>query len=291
MIDDAACGNLLRKYAEEGYELLEEMDASSYHPQSERNNQRRSARVHQVSHFSPVATQLEALSREIDSVNAGVTTMRLQEIFCDGCGGEHFTKDCLTKNPNYVQNEAPVNHVVIQNRPWNDPYSNTYNLGWRQHPNFSWGGQTARIGYKEDISMIGQLAKIILRRDLGTFQRNTETNPKEQVNAIELRSGETLESEEYAKSHSQEEQVETPKSKSSNSTPAPTTQYRIVISPPFPAALKKAKIDAQFGKLLEVFKKLHSNIPFADALMQMPSYAKFLKDILANKRKLKTTLQ
>lgn len=35
-----------------------------------------------------------------------------------------------------------------------------------------------------------------------------------------------------------------------------------------------------------MFKKLHINIPFADALAQMPSYAKFMKDILSNKRKL-----
>ncbi|KAM2638156.1 hypothetical protein EV1_022565 [Malus domestica] len=25
-----------------------------------------------------------------------------------------------------------------QNQPWNDPYSNTYNPGWRDHPNFKW---------------------------------------------------------------------------------------------------------------------------------------------------------
>ena len=31
---------------------------------------------------------------------------------------------------------------------------------------------------------------------------------------------------------------------------------------------------------------MHINIPFADALAQMPSYAKFLKEILGNKRKL-----
>jgi hypothetical protein len=35
-----------------------------------------------------------------------------------------------------------------------------------------------------------------------------------------------------------------------------------------------------------VFKKLQINIPFADALEKMPSYVKFLKDILSNKRKL-----
>ena len=54
----------------------------------------------------------------------------------------------------------------------------------------------------------------------------------------------------------------------------------------FPARLVQHNLDKQFSKFLEVFKKLHINIPFADALAQMPSYAKFLKEILKNKKKL-----
>ena len=37
---------------------------------------------------------------------------------------------------------------------------------------------------------------------------------------------------------------------------------------------------------MEVFKKLHINIPFADALEQMPSYVQLMKDILSQKRRL-----
>ena len=37
---------------------------------------------------------------------------------------------------------------------------------------------------------------------------------------------------------------------------------------------------------MEVFKKLQINIPFAEALEQMPSYVKFMKDILSRKRRL-----
>ena len=37
---------------------------------------------------------------------------------------------------------------------------------------------------------------------------------------------------------------------------------------------------------MEIFKKLHINIPFADALEQMPSYVKFIEEILTNKRQL-----
>ena len=48
----------------------------------------------------------------------------------------------------------------------------------------------------------------------------------------------------------------------------------------------RQKLDLQFGKFLEVLKKLYINIPFTEALSQLPSYAKFLKKILSNKRNL-----
>ncbi|XP_073309932.1 uncharacterized protein [Primulina huaijiensis] len=81
IIDAAAYGNLLRKTAEEGYELLEEMAASSYHTQSERNNQRRSAEVHQVTDLSAINAQLDVLNRKLYGLNMGGPAMRLQEIF------------------------------------------------------------------------------------------------------------------------------------------------------------------------------------------------------------------
>jgi len=56
--------------------------------------------------------------------------------------------------------------------------------------------------------------------------------------------------------------------------------------PPFPQRFAKAKLDSQFGKFLDILKKLHVNIPFLDALSQMPLYAKFLKEILSKKRKI-----
>ncbi|CAI9757876.1 unnamed protein product [Fraxinus pennsylvanica] len=46
------------------------------------------------------------------------------------------------------------------------------------------------------------------------------------------------------------------------------------------------KFDEQFAKFLKVFKKIHVNIPFADALAQMCNYAKFLEEVMSKKRKL-----
>ena len=50
--------------------------------------------------------------------------------------------------------------------------------------------------------------------------------------------------------------------------------------------MTKAKLDLQFEKVLEVLKELYINILFTNAFSQMTSYAKFLKEILSNKRKL-----
>ena len=55
---------------------------------------------------------------------------------------------------------------------------------------------------------------------------------------------------------------------------------------PFPQRLQKEKREEQFSKFLEIFKKIEINIPFAEAITQMPNYAKFLKDILSKKKKI-----
>ncbi|WVZ75926.1 hypothetical protein U9M48_023943 [Paspalum notatum var. saurae] len=57
---------------------------------------------------------------------------------------------------------------------------------------------------------------------------------------------------------------------------------------PFPQRQKKASVDDQFGKFVEVIKKLYVNIPLLYA-MQVPTYAKYLKDILNNKKPLPST--
>ena len=49
---------------------------------------------------------------------------------------------------------------------------------------------------------------------------------------------------------------------------------------------QKKMIDEQFSKFLNIFKKLQVNIPFADALKQMPQYAMFMEEIMTKKMKI-----
>ena len=55
---------------------------------------------------------------------------------------------------------------------------------------------------------------------------------------------------------------------------------------PFPQRLQKARREEQFYKFLEIFKKIEINIPFVEAINQMPNYAKFLKEILSKEKKI-----
>ena len=45
-----------------------------------------------------------------------------------------------------------------------------------------------------------------------------------------------------------------------------STEAKASLPVPYPKRLKKHKLDKQFTKFMDVFKKLHINIPFADAL-------------------------
>ncbi|XP_015970267.1 uncharacterized protein LOC107493725 [Arachis duranensis] len=53
---------------------------------------------------------------------------------------------------------------------------------------------------------------------------------------------------------------------------------------PYPQRLQRELKDQQFPKFLEVFKKLEINILLAEALEQMPLYAKFFKELINKKR-------
>ena len=44
-------------------------------------------------------------------------------------------------------------------------------------------------------------------------------------------------------------------------------------------------MEEQFSRFLDMFKQIEINIPFSEALAQMPKYAKFLKDIPSKKRR------
>ena len=56
---------------------------------------------------------------------------------------------------------------------------------------------------------------------------------------------------------------------------------------PFLQRLKKNATDEQYQKFVEMLVKLQVNIPFSKVVANIPACAKFLKEIVSNKKKLK----
>ena len=135
-----------------------------------------------------------------------------------------------------------------------------------------------------------------------TSEVNSRREGKEQCKAVTLRSGKTLEQSVEAQEEEKNpvgdeessakivEDVERLVKKPISNTPEkvevhkPKYDEKPII--PYLQRLRKNILDKQFGRFMDIFKKLHINIPFSEALEQIPGYVKFMKDILSKKRKL-----
>ena len=63
-------------------------------------------------------------------------------------------------------------------------------------------------------------------------------------------------------------------------------EVKIRIPPPFPQVLQKKKIRVNQTEMLEVPRQVKVNIPLLDMIKQVPTYAKFLKDLCTVKKSL-----
>ncbi|KAL0433806.1 UNVERIFIED_CONTAM: Retrovirus-related Pol polyprotein from transposon.6 [Sesamum latifolium] len=119
----------------------------------------------------------------------------------------------------------------------------------------------------------------------GELPSDTEKNPKKQVNAITLKNGKTLGEEALKKQV--EQTPDQRKEELKEETKGSPLKLNLDTIPPYIPYPKrvKANLDKLFGKFLEIFQKIHVNISLINALSQMPSYAKFLKEVISNKRK------
>ncbi|GJW05857.1 reverse transcriptase domain-containing protein [Tanacetum coccineum] len=79
-------------------------------------------------------------------------------------------------------------------------------------------------------------------------------------------------------------QVKTQPTKPVKETPLPKP-YKPKI--PYPQRLRKEKMEAQYGKFLDMIRAVRINVPLVDILARMPNYDKFLKELISNKYKIK----
>ncbi|XP_019168030.1 PREDICTED: uncharacterized protein LOC109163779 [Ipomoea nil] len=137
---------------------------------------------------------------------------------------------------------------------------------------------------------MSQLASTVSRLESqGKLPSQTVVNPKENVSAITLRSEKELpEPTQVRKTPNRDEETEKEVHQpQDDQKPIGEHPKTMVIPLPFPSRLAKSKRNEEEKEILETFRKIEVNIPLLDAIKQIPRYAKFLKELCTNKRKLK----
>ncbi|XP_052622602.1 uncharacterized protein LOC128127907 [Lactuca sativa] len=159
-------------------------------------------------------------------------------------------------------------------------------------------------------TQLGQLAQQINQRSPGELPSKTENNPRgAQINIVTTRSGKIItplapiqtepskksqkeEAEKQAENqetHSDSPTRRVPRMDSASTSQNPTAQIpeKLYQPPmPYPTRAKKEKQEEEYQKFLDHIKTLQINIPFIEAVMKMPKYAKFLKELLTNRKKM-----
>ena len=149
---------------------------------------------------------------------------------------------------------------------------------------------------------IGQLALAVQKEPKDSFPSATRKNPKDYM-VVTRRSSRELDERRVGKRDTEvEKQAEIRKELKQGSSETTEKKKTTKMQPkqqgkkeeckaynplvPFPQRLQKEKLEKQFSRFLNMFKKIEINIPFLEALTQMPQYVIFMKDILSKKRKI-----
>ncbi|XP_071920027.1 uncharacterized protein [Coffea arabica] len=345
IIDAASGWALVNKTPRGAWELIEGMAENSQQFGSREDIPTRRVNEVETSSIQQQISELTSFVRQLAVGNAS------QAKVCGVCTAVgHPTEMCPLVQEETAEQVNMAGHAPAPRKQY-DPYSSTYNPGWRDHPNLSYGGNrqsnfvpNRQQGHQQQYhprpppppplsnsspSMEEMMKQLLanqqktdsdlqsMRNQLGQVQSlqnqmnqmaitinhlesqvqgklpsQPEVNPKN-VSAMTLRSGKEVQGpepvipkdkdEERIEKELEEEGTDNKNAKVP-SNPIPTTKTN---PPPFPNRLEKSKKQDKEKEVLEIFRKVEIKIPLLDAIKQVPRYAKFLRDLCANRKRLK----
>ncbi|KAM2342889.1 hypothetical protein ACFX1X_015233 [Malus domestica] len=138
MLDASAGGALVDKTPTAAKTLISNraLNAQQYEGVGQRSNPR-PHQVNEVSAITELQNQMANLTTLLSQVVEGPKVQNVAA--CGVCSMQgHLTDKC----PQLIENGGWETRNAVgfgnQYQPRNDPFSNTYNPGWRDHPNFKW---------------------------------------------------------------------------------------------------------------------------------------------------------
>ncbi|XP_061364560.1 uncharacterized protein LOC133307993, partial [Gastrolobium bilobum] len=313
LVNAASGGSLKTKTPEEALELLESLASQEYDnapvPQ-------RRAGIMKLDGYDAILAQNEQIlqinkkqQEQLDALTKQFTSSQVSsvndiQITCGICAGAHATEDC--KAPETADVNGIWHDQKVPYNPGRNQYGNNQNQGWRnknQHPGFSYSSnhqlnppmpvQQQPPQQSEWEKAFAQLSKTTadyiqssnnFREDTSAFMQETRAsfrNQEASIRNLETQIGQ------LSKQFTERVQGTFP----GNTIPNPSREHCNVITTVSEKAIEPVRFreeikKQQYSKFLDIFKKLQINIPFTEALENMPNYAKFMKDLLSRKRKL-----
>ncbi|XP_050160710.1 uncharacterized protein LOC126634243 [Malus sylvestris] len=169
MLDASAGGALVDKTPRDAKTLIANraLNAQQYEGVGQRDTPR-PHHVNEVSSISELQSQMANLTSMLSQLVEGPKTQGTT--ICGVCSIQgHQSDQCPQLIENGGWESANAVGYGNQNQPRNDPFSNTYNPGWRDHPNFRW----------RDAPQYGQQSGF--RQPPGFFPRPMEPQPPPQA--------------------------------------------------------------------------------------------------------------
>ncbi|XP_075504541.1 uncharacterized protein LOC142541979 [Primulina tabacum] len=144
MIDAASGGALVNKTPQEARALISNMAANAQQFGTRQDNPPR--QVNEVS-VTPIDQRLDSLTSLLEKLVAG----QVQQVkACGVCAMVgHPTDMCPSLQEKPTQQANAIGGFPGQPQRRYDPYSNSYNTGWRDHPNFSYKNQGGQQEYPQ----------------------------------------------------------------------------------------------------------------------------------------------
>ena len=133
MMDAASGGAIVNKTPQAARDLISTMAANS---QQFGSNQEHPRRVHEVN-VSSLENKINQLTSLVQNLVVGNTQQVKACGICAYTG--HSTDMCPTLQEDTPEQANAVGNFPVQPQKKYDPYLNSYNPGWREHPNFCYG--------------------------------------------------------------------------------------------------------------------------------------------------------
>ncbi|GKD56750.1 reverse transcriptase domain-containing protein [Tanacetum coccineum] len=250
-----------------------------------------------------VVRQLDIMIKNFVEMMRQIQSVKSVNPKCETCGGPHSFTDCPAAD-GYTQEAA---YATTGNFQAPD-YQASNNQGRGQ--NFNQGNDNYQA---PNLQAPDFQAPNYQSQGSGSLPSNTIANPRGDVKAITTRSGvaydgpsipptpsppskevecETEATKDKVQSRSLESTAHVQPSVVQDPIPEPEVALKPNLKPsiPYPSRLNNQKLSEkannQILKFFQIFKRLHFDISFADALLHMPKFASTFKSLLSNKEKL-----